>query len=624
MEKMNVAFCFNDRYTSKIAVTITSLLVNHINSYFDFYLFSSDLSEESIKLINCLSASYDNFKLHHVKVDKNIFSGLALNIHHITTETYFRYIIPELLPQVDKILYLDGDIVVNSCIYNFYDTKLENNYFAGVADRGVYDMGYHHKLNLEVYVNAGVLLMNLKQMRQDCLFKKLLGMTIKLVDLVKYQDQDILNIVCKDHIVLVDSIYNFATENMCKEKDRRFMAVIVHYTGPDKPWNATVQMGEIWKRYDYLFDKVLMDKHIKKCYETPLYEKNGVICYTYNDGIDELGFYCPQYLNIGDYVQSLAAKQFLSNIDVFVDRDQLGEYSGEKINMIMNAFYALWKKNEGFNDLINPLFVAVHLSQPEKISEKTIAYLKKHEPIGCRDFDTRDFLRSKGVQAYFSGCLTLTLGCTYALPKHLNREKKIYYVDWSPASDPRIFKRIKKTLSLYKECDSLSLTHEYHSSDVFSLEEAESLIKLYARASLVITTRIHVALPCLAMGVPTILVVPSFDKARFGGLIDLLNHIGYDQNGHFMEHIQMDEMGYVKNSEEFIRYKNHLIRLCLAYTHQSEFNTRKIDWSSSTLSQKPEKVKTWSLVQKVKNQHRRTIYFCGKRLFKYSRKKKAF
>ena len=91
-----------------------------------------------------------------------------------------------------------------------------------------------------------------------------------------------------------------------------------------------------------------------------------------------------------------------------------------------------------------------------------------------------------------------------------------------------------------------------------------------------------------------------------------------------MEHIQMDEMGYVKNSEEFIRYKNHLIRLCLAYTHQSEFNTRKIDWSSSTLSQKPEKVKTWSLVQKVKNQHRRTIYFCGKRLFKYSRKKKAF
>ena len=169
---MNVAFCFNDSYTGKIAVTITSLLVNHINSYFDFYLFSSDLSEESIKLINCLSASYDNFKLHHVKVDKNIFSGLVRHISRLPVAAYFRYIIPELLPQVDKILYLDGDIVVNGCIYNFYDTKLENNYFAGVADSFIYDIGHNQRFNLDVYVNAGVLLMNLKQMRQDRIFEK--------------------------------------------------------------------------------------------------------------------------------------------------------------------------------------------------------------------------------------------------------------------------------------------------------------------------------------------------------------------------------------------------------------------------------------------------------------------
>jgi lipopolysaccharide biosynthesis glycosyltransferase len=261
MEKVNIAFCFNDGYTSRIAVTITSILINNENLYFDFYLFSSDLSNESIKLLDCLSTSYNNFKLHHINVDKNIFSRLVLPIRRITVDTYFRYVIPELLPNVDKILYLDGDLVVNGCIYNFYDIKLENNYFAGVKDMGI-DIGYQRRFNLDVYVNAGVLLMNLKQMRQDHIYEKLINTTIKLAKSLQYPDQDVLNVVCKDRIVLVDSIYNFITPNMIKEKERRDMAVIIHYTGMNKPWNTTAPMYEIWNQYNSVFNKILTSSNL--------------------------------------------------------------------------------------------------------------------------------------------------------------------------------------------------------------------------------------------------------------------------------------------------------------------------------------------------------------------------
>lgn len=78
---------------------------------------------------------------------------------------------------------------------------------------------------------------------------------------------------------------------------------------------------------------------------------------------------------------------------------------------------------------INPLFVAFHINSKVRdsmLSKESIEYLKKYEPIGCRDTYTMDLLKGKGIDAYFSGCMTLTLGYKY---KRKVCGNKVYFVD---------------------------------------------------------------------------------------------------------------------------------------------------------------------------------------------------
>ena len=334
---------------------------------------------------------------------------------------------------------------------------------------------------------------------------------------------------------------------------------------------------------------------MKKIKEGRYCEKNALICYTYNDGIQEDDYYTPITGNIGDYIQSLAASQFFPKVDEYIDRDQLGIYNGQPVNMIMNAWYRLWRKNYVFSDKINPLFVSVHLNQVKDIPESTISYLKKHEPIGCRDYATQDFLLSKGVNAYFTGCMTLTLGNTY----HSNKKDKvIYFVDYQIKDESEINQKIVDILQEYKGYSIRYLSHAYPlSKDVkYSFNEAENLLKTYAKASLVFTRNIHVALPCLSMRVPVILLVPYYDKERFKGLLSLLNHIGYDENGKFIFNVNRDVNNNIINSDAYRKYADFLTQICLAYTKQEKFIPKNIDWENTSISQQGNRM--WNILKK--------------------------
>lgn len=134
-------------------------------------------------------------------------------------------------------------------------------------------------------------------------------------------------------------------------------------------------------------------------------------------------------LNIGDYIQAVAAEQFFDHIDTYVERERLDEYKGEPIKMIMNGWYMHEPKHWPPAQNINPLFVAFHVNSLAKdslLAPGSINYLKKYEPIGCRDLGTVDLLKSKGIDAYFSACMTLTLGYKYKTDKNSG---KCYFVD---------------------------------------------------------------------------------------------------------------------------------------------------------------------------------------------------
>lgn len=278
-------------------------------------------------------------------------------------------------------------------------------------------------------------------------------------------------------------------------------------------------------------------------------------------------------INIGDYVQALASSQFYPKMDGFIERDELSLYAGEECKVIMNGWYMAKPENWPPSDKIKPLFVAFHINSKVKdvmLKPESLEYLKKYEPIGCRDTNTRDMLLENGVDAYFSGCMTLTLGKKYQSDK---KNGTVYFVDpyfvtkWNKRSIikgvmylafhflpiVKIAKKYPEKKSFFRKCMILtgfyreyikffskkvltdaeyicqqdSYYREAFSNDYERLHEAERLVRKYAHARLVVTSRIHCALPCLGMDTPVIYTENAEQSdasaCRFGGLRDLFN-----------------------------------------------------------------------------------------------------
>lgn len=290
-----------------------------------------------------------------------------------------------------------------------------------------------------------------------------------------------------------------------------------------------------------------------------------------------------QETNIGDYIQALASSQFLPHVDGFIDREKLKDYNDEECAVIMNGWYIHNQCQWPPSDKIHPLYVAVHfntLANDALYSAESVAYLKKFVPIGCRDIQTCQALTEKGIDAYFSGCMTLTLGEKYAAKE---RNEKVFFVDpyfithWNLSN---IIKSAWHLLCHYKDISTisqkypenktglrkkmiLSIFHKEYSkifsedtlrnaeyicqqnsyyetafrTDSERMKEAERLVELYAKASLVVTSRIHCALPCLGLETPVIFTENSSQRiessCRLGGLRELFNIIVW-KNDHLV------------------------------------------------------------------------------------------
>jgi hypothetical protein len=302
--------------------------------------------------------------------------------------------------------------------------------------------------------------------------------------------------------------------------------------------------------------------------------------------------------NVGDNIQSLAAKQFLPQVDTYLNREKLEEYNGEPVKLIMNGWFTHNIHNWVPSKKIIPLFVSFHMNNtaaPFMLSEKGISYLKKHQPIGCRDQFTTDILKEKGIEAYFNGCLTLTLD-SYKVEDY-ERDDSIYIVD--PLYGYTTYKKVtynykrflrsiqrgtifqlrkrKKHLNkiLDKELQKKAIHIQqeppagtYTDAEKFAM--AEDLLQKYARAKLVITSRIHCALPCLAMGTPVIFIngFDSFvDSCRFEGILDLFNRIDVDsKTGKFKANFplvdKVKENTIVKNLEKHHSLAEPLKKKC--------------------------------------------------------------
>lgn len=198
--------------------------------------------------------------------------------------------------------------------------------------------------------------------------------------------------------------------------------------------------------------------------------------------------------NIGDEFQSLAAIQHLPEEPRhFVEREAINAWPAAKpVTMIMNGWFSRNPEAWPPPPSIRPIFVGFHVTEKFRPTvEKHAGYLRQFEPIGARDDDTRDFLRSIGVKAETTYCLTLTFPQRQRPPAN----GKVFIADADDIEIPRALRRnAVKVRHIVTPVNRDAL-----------LPFARAMIEFYRdEARLVITTRLHAALPCIAMGIPVV------------------------------------------------------------------------------------------------------------------------
>lgn len=205
--------------------------------------------------------------------------------------------------------------------------------------------------------------------------------------------------------------------------------------------------------------------------------------------------------NLGDEIQGFPGMQFLPFVDRFVQRDTITEFQSDgNVSMFFNAWWgsqhATWPPPSN----IYPVMVSVHINdRMGKAWAQHIEYAKSHEPIGCRDSDTVKFLHNHGVKAFFTGCMTLFMrNPNVGVP----RSDKIYFVDVKRDVETLLPQQIRNRAERVYH----NLKDPRHTTNIERYTEAYKLIQKYGRAKLVVTQRIHCALPCVAMGTPVIFI----------------------------------------------------------------------------------------------------------------------
>jgi hypothetical protein len=234
----------------------------------------------------------------------------------------------------------------------------------------------------------------------------------------------------------------------------------------------------------------------------------------------------PGSANLGDEIQSLAARRFLPRVDRLVSREALHLDPGGAgpTRLILNGWFLNRPLNWPPHPKIEPLIVSFHmtLSAPSRLrrwaatvqgtllSAEGVAYLNRWAPVGARDRRTLDLLRSAGVDAYLSGCLTLTLPA----PRERRAEGPVVACDLPNDAINELSARLGFA--------AMPVSHSSAEIDPERrLGEAQRLLDVYATARAVVTTRLHAALPCLAMGTPVLFLAGDQEQSRIAPALDL-------------------------------------------------------------------------------------------------------
>lgn len=278
-ENIKIAFCFDKKMQLPVCVAIASLLDVSVKNdvHYDIMCIHTSSILEMEKTYKLLVNSRDELSNIFFISAENDYKN-AFEIRNVSVGTYLRLQLPKLLSGLDKVIYVDVDVLFKNDLKELWDKPI-NNYILGAIKnidnedsmwkKRMKEYPYWKGLKKGNYFNAGVLLINLKKIRELGLENvwKTMGQ-----EKYGYQDQDILNISCANKIKFLPVKFNFLAggerlykkcikQNIFTVKDFKDEPAIIHYAGP-KPWDdLIIRNGLVWHRY------VLSQGDLKKIFK---------------------------------------------------------------------------------------------------------------------------------------------------------------------------------------------------------------------------------------------------------------------------------------------------------------------------------------------------------------------
>ncbi len=305
-----ILFTFDQSLEMPAGVCMTSLLENAgKDTYYDIFVLHGPDCDFSQSRLNELPGIYGNCRLTFRKVVGEFVGGYE--IRGIPETAYYRLIAPELIPEYDRILYSDVDVVFREDLRRYYELDLKDNYFAGVDNCSALRPGVRKYLAEELgldyrkgYYYSGNLVINSALIRRDGKMDEFRRLGKNSYN---QQDMDIMNIACNGRFLPLGPSYcltNFLYELIvtrrpemeaiygAEELDHALRCGIVHYNGT-KPWNKACMNMDVWWHYyrksvffderfcqvfwdkeTYLLERVSLMKRIKMLLRYPLDRKS--------------------------------------------------------------------------------------------------------------------------------------------------------------------------------------------------------------------------------------------------------------------------------------------------------------------------------------------------------------
>lgn len=238
MPHIPVFLASNDKFAPFVATTIASICANTYD-FIDFYILDSGISKHNRQKICDTKQFFDNFSIKFIKVDCDKKFAHLPKLKHISRDMYSRFLIPEILPDCEKVIYSDIDVAFVGDISELYNEDLDNKVIGAVPNYVANLEKIKVNLHLSLKANpfcSGLLLINCKQWNQNQIFSKIIKQDLKKYILTS-PDQDLLNIIFAEDYLHLDLKYCQIPKHL--HYPNNIEDGIVHFAGGglSKPWN---------------------------------------------------------------------------------------------------------------------------------------------------------------------------------------------------------------------------------------------------------------------------------------------------------------------------------------------------------------------------------------------------